>query len=245
MEYNPYTQEYNRLKHVLENRNSEKRRLSDELDWFNSTDISSLYFSLDEKEQAKTKIQSLITNIEKEIEVLHTKIQETKSYTKTLFNPFNWFDDEQKIYRKTLNRLKKELYSKEENNRLKATSLSEINESINKYKKEIDKYKNFNKKKTSDKVKSLSQDIVLLEAEIKQVYELKNNVDIKLQPILSQIEDCESNISTAKGKISKAQSFERNLDYADNSYERAMVHEECERVLGDGSPKKIIRKQYK
>ena len=81
MEYNSHTQKHHRLKQVLETSNSEKRSLSDELYWFDSTDISSLYFSFDGKEQAKNNIQLLITTGEKEIKVLNAKIQESyKSY---------------------------------------------------------------------------------------------------------------------------------------------------------------------
>lgn len=243
MEYNPHTQKHHRLKQVLETSNSEKRSLSDELYWFDSTDISSLYFSFDGKEQAKNNIQLLITTGEKEIKVLNAKIQEAISRTKTLLNPLNWFNEKQKIYRKKLNELKKKLNSKEENNKLMVISLAKMNQSINKYKKEIDKHKKFDQKKVNDEIESLSQKIDSLEKEIKQIYVLKKNVDIKLQPILSQMEDFESKISEAEGGISRAQSFERDLEHANNSYERAIIHEKCERVLNDGSPKKIIKQQ--
>ena len=191
MEYNPYTQEYNHLQLILENKNCEKKRLSDELSWFDSADISTLYSSLGGMENSKDKLQSLIDTIEQKIEGVHTKTRETKSYTKTLFNPLNWFNVEQKTYRKKLNRLNKELNAKQENIEQREKSLSETNESIKKYKKEIDKYKNFDRRRVSDEAKSLDREIVSLEEEFKRVSELKNNVDIELQPVLEQINNYE------------------------------------------------------
>ena len=243
MEYNPFAQEYYRLQGLIENRNGEKRRLSDELSWFDATNISSLYSSLEGKENSKNKLQSLIDGIKKEIDALHAKIQETKSHTKTLFNPFNWFDDEQKSYRKKLNGLKEELSAKQDLIERRQKSLSGRDESINKINQDIEKHKNFDRQQVSDEVNSLGKKIVLLEEEFNPVSDLKNKVDIELRPVLKQINDYESNISTAKEKIRKAQSFEQKLDAADNSYERAMIHQECENAFGEGSPKKIIRQQ--
>ena len=243
MEYNPYTQEYNRLQRVIENKNNEKRSLSGELSWFDATDVNRLYFSIEGEEDSKNKLLLLISTIEKEIEILHAKMQDTKSNTKTLFNPLNWFDDEQKVHRKKYNGLKKELGVKNECLERRKKSLSETNESINKYKNIIDKFKSFDREKISDDVHNLGQKIVLLEEEFKQISEIKNNIDIQLQPVLKQINDYKDSISAAKGNIRKAGAFEKKLNSAENSYNRAMIHQECENIFGESSPKKITRQQ--
>lgn len=241
MEYNPYTKKYNHLKQILENKNIEKKELTNELEWYNTTDISNLHFLLQGKEDDKNDTQLILTIVEKDMKELAIKLDKVKKQIKTFFNPLNWFDEKQKIYLKTLAELKKELDAKIKNKILRVTFLSKIDETINQYKQEIDKYKHFNIENIRDKIKNLDHEIVTLEKESKHIFNLKINVDMKLENIISQIKDFETNISTAKNQINAAKSFEQDLDSAENSYEKAMIHEKCEKLLGDGSPKKIIR----
>ena len=243
MDYNPFTQECSRLHRGLERKKSEKNKLVDELSWFDSTIVSSLFYTLEGKEISRKKLQSLIDGIKLEIEKLQPKIEETKSYTKTLLNPFNWFNDNQKTYRKKLNELKIELGTNHEQLQSSQKSLSDTTSSINIINAEIKKYKNFDRKKVDDKVYKLNQEILLFEKEYRIFSDLKKNADIVLRPVIEQINGYQSSISAAKEKISKAEGFERDLTAAGNSYDRAMIHQECENTLGEGSPKKIKHQQ--
>ncbi len=236
MEYNPYIQKCNDLSNM-------KTRLIEETKWFDSTDIGILLSSLEEKETMKIEHKSLFSKNEKEIQLLSENIQGTKQYIKSIFNPFNWFDDEQKTYRKKLNRLKKELIVSNDNKDKTLKKLSTTNSKISTINSEVKKYDGFNIEKTCDKINRLDAEIVELERKLRVFYGLQSNVDNALRPILSQIKDYESSISTANTVIVKAKSFDRKLDVADNSYERSMIHEECEKYFDVGSPKKIINQE--
>lgn len=241
MQYNPYGKKYDNFKELIDNKTLEKNQLLEELNWFDNIDISNLQFLLKSKEENKIDTKMIIINIETEIDELKPKINFFKNEIKTLINPLNWFDDHQKFCRRRLNELDKELDVKLKNKIEKERKLSEINELINQYKSDIDKYIHFDIEDINEKLNKLNYKIVSLEKEAKHIYELKVNVDNKLEPILSQIKELESNITNIKYKKDRAKSFENDLTYAENSYEKAMIHEECENSLGDGSPKKIIR----
>ncbi|MGB3918668.1 MAG: hypothetical protein WBL07_14645 [Thiothrix litoralis] len=243
MEYNPFAKKYHSLKCVLDEKNSEKLKLSNELNFFDATDIGSLYSTLEYSEDSKNKLQSLINDIVKEIEVLQTKIQETKSHIKTIFNPLNWFNDEQTAYKKKVNKLENELDAKQKSKGNRQGFLYKIKQSIEDTTKNIDRHKSFDRKFVNDKINSLNQEINLLEKDFQRVSGLKIKVDTELKAVLWQINDYESQISTIKENIRKAQSFEYRLNAAGNSYERAIIHQDCESVFGDGSPKKITRQQ--
>ncbi len=245
MEYNPYMQKYNRLSDSIERKKSDKNTLVNELRWFDSIDIDRLIYSLEEKEKSNNNFKTLIENTEKEIETLNRDIQKVKKFTKNLLNPSNWFDNDQKSYRKKLNGLKKELRSKQEYKEKMLKLLLGTDKSINKISSAIAKYKCFDRQKVSDEIGKLDGEIILLKEELKRVSDKKNKVDIALQPVMDQIEKYEFSILSAEEKISEAQLFERKLSDADNSYERAMIHKECEDVLGESSPKTIIIEQQK
>ncbi len=242
MDYNPLTQEFNRLSGILNRKKEEKRKLYDGLKWFDSNDIGSLFSSLESKENSKRKLLSLIEEIKIEVDILNKKIQETKVHTKSQLNPFNWFDDEQNSFRKKLKELNNELNTKQDYLAMRRKALSGSKDLISKVSADIDKYKTFERQRVVDEIDGLSRELALIGEEFKEVSKLKNNVDAELAPILKQIKNYKSMLSSAKKKISDAESFELDLDLAANSYEKAMIHQECEDDLGEGKPKNIIRK---
>ena len=59
MEYNPFTQEYNRLRNSIERKKGDKRKLVNEIRWFDSTDIGNLSYSLEEKKKSRRGVSDL------------------------------------------------------------------------------------------------------------------------------------------------------------------------------------------
>jgi len=227
----------------MERKNSKKKILVNDLRWFDSTKASDLFYLLEEKEKSSLNYKLTVDGIKKEIEILKADIQKTNEYIKTLLNPFNWFDNNQKKYRQRMNGLVDQLSTKQKHKKNVSASLSKTSKAIKLIKSDISKHESFNRQNVNDELISLDREIVTLTKEVTIVSSSRDNVDVALKPVIAQINDYESSISTAKGKINKAQSFDSELDSADNSYERAMIHEKCEKTFGDGSPKKIIRRQ--
>ena len=243
MEYNPHSQEYSRIQTILGEIKNKKRILTDDLTWFDNADIGEIYLSLDRAKQDKENLLRLIGEGEGEFDVLQRKAKEVKSLIGTAFNPLNWFDSEQKELKVRLNVVSKELHSKESQIDRARNSLSKIQSSISDTVEKLEKYKSFNRQQTSNNLNVATYKIAELENEFSQVSKLKNKVEIELRPIINQISGYESNIATAKDHIRRAEPMNQRLDEAENSYERAIIHQECEKLFGDGSPSKVIRKQ--
>jgi hypothetical protein len=75
---------------------------------------------------------------------------------------------------------------------------------------------------------------------VEHLIEKKNKVDTALEPIVKQVNDAKAKISRAQNDRKRAQTLERNLSNAGNSYERAMAHQACENEFDTGSPSKVI-----
>lgn len=243
MEYNPFTKEYNRLKRILEEKNNKKISLSIELDWFDAVNIGKWYSMRENESDSKNRLRTTINDFEKEIKEILEKIHETKKHIGSMFNPFNWFDDEQKAYRNKLDELEKEFTLKKEINERRKIKLSETEQSINKINKDIEKYQSFDRRSVNDRINQVSQEINSLEGTFNKISKLKSKVDSDLLVVLSQIKEYEIKILAAKENIRKAQLLEKKLAIASNSYERAMIHQECDNSFGESSPKKIISQE--
>lgn len=79
---------------------------------------------------------------------------------------------------------------------------------------------------------SMSDDIAMLDLEISRINQ-------KIGPLVTEYEDLQANVINLKETISAADSLDNDLSAADNSYERAQIHADCEERFGNGSPKKV------
>lgn len=89
---------------------------------------------------------------------------------------------------------------------------------------------------------SCNWDIGYLEAEIESLQRGEKIVDDELRDIVRRIKSEEKNLNHLKSVDEELSDFEYQLDNAENSYERKMVHEECEEKYGCGSPGQVRRK---
>lgn len=95
---------------------------------------------------------------------------------------------------------------------------------------DIDKYFNIYKVKAKDKIYTPQKKLIKIKKEITP---------------LKEKEKLTSDNMLAYGDISRAIFFCKQLDTANNDYERAKIHKECELELGEGSPKEIIKQKNK
>jgi hypothetical protein len=65
-------------------------------------------------------------------------------------------------------------------------------------------------------------------------------VDELLAPLIQEMQTLDSRKRKAKADLEAAEDLDNQLSSAENSYERAVLHEECEGLFGVGSPRKII-----
>ena len=66
-----------------------------------------------------------------------------------------------------------------------------------------------------------------------------------LAPLIQEMQNLESKKRRGESDLEAAQDFDRRLSSAGNSYERAMIHEQCETRFSEGSPRKIIGERQK
>jgi hypothetical protein len=65
-------------------------------------------------------------------------------------------------------------------------------------------------------------------------------IEAKIRPHTQELDRLKSELATLNADIARASRFEQGLSSAANTYERAMIHKECEEKFGTGSPKQVI-----
>jgi len=110
---------------------------------------------------------------------------------------------------------------------------------------ELERHRTFDLARRQSDLSLIKQSIVGKKNELSVVVDRKRRVDEILTPLMQEMQNLESRKRKAESDIKAAQNFNQQISSAGNTYDRAMIHEQCERSFGDGSPRRIIGERQK
>lgn len=198
----------------------------------------------------KGRIDSLeitATNLSRKIadqEVNKTNLdRRLHSATAAKVNPlvvWKYFSAEQKQLRSEASHLALELFSSKQQLSKDQGTLEKVRSDINAARKRISDHANFDLNSSEMRLSSLGPEIERL----KSAHAADNaelvRIETKIRPHTQELDRLKSELATLNADIARANRFEQDLSSAANSYERAMIHKECEEKFGTGSPKQVI-----
>lgn len=104
---------------------------------------------------------------------------------------------------------------------------------------DLQRHRTFDVARRQSDLSQIKKNIAAKKDELARAAERKRQVDEVLAPLIQEIQNLESR-KRAKSELDAAQDFHRRLSSAGSPKERRMIHEECERRFGEGSPYRII-----
>lgn len=207
-------------------------------------------YKIFQPEVEKGKIHSLeisATNISRKIadqEVnttnLDRHLQGANAAKVGLLAVWKYFTAEQKQIRSEASRLASELSSAKQQLSNDQGKLSKVREDINAGRKRISDHANFDLNGSEQRLSSLGQEIERLNAAHATADAELVRIETRIRPHTQELDRLKSELATLNAEIARANRFEQELSSASNSYERAMVHKECEAKFGTGSPKQVV-----
>lgn len=242
LKYNPYAKDIQSLETDINRFEEKKKSLKANLNWFelrSNEDLNNNLEDLSNKEDIKFLE---VRKIEEKINRLEIKFKELKKSIKSKFNPFNLFSSTQITLRKESKLLLNQIADLQKIKRSELDILEKIRNKKNQIEKDISRYNTFNYSQTTELIKKLDSNIYLFQTELQKLSKPKKEVDLELRPILKKLLKIESERLNADRTISKAKKYENRLNNAFDGRERAIIHNECERKLGDSTPRKIIQR---
>ena len=191
-------------------------------------------------ESTSVDLSQKIADEKVKIANLETRLKDTRA---TQTNPlvfWKFFTAEQKQLRLEVNRLRKELSAVKERLMNDNQALSKVRSDLSSAQKRISEHKSFNLNDSEtqlaaiqSKTRQIASDLAAAKIELASIEE-------KIRPHSQELERLETELETFNSDITKADCLDRDLTAAENSYERAMIHQECEEKFGSGSPRHVI-----
>ena len=153
---------------------------------------------------------------------------------------WKYFTAEQKQLRSEAARLVSELASAKQQLSKDQGTLDKVHSDINAARKRISDHLNFDLSGSEMRLSSLGPEIERLKAAHAADSAELVRIETKIRPHTQELDRLKSELATLNADIARANRFEQELSSAANSYERAMIHKECEEKFGTGSPKQVI-----
>tara|TARA_R110002110_G_scaffold88482_1_gene230458 strand:- start:17 stop:1264 length:1248 start_codon:yes stop_codon:yes gene_type:complete len=240
----PLQQRRNRLSELrsqLKNQQDRRQELERAANDYKTYDPVSEHKKLDTLVAKAAELSQEVGNVERSKATLDKQLWAVRSKQ---INPvifWKFFTAEQKQLRAEVDRLQRKILALDQRIESDKTSLSKTNSNAGLAKKRLAEHKKFDLESTvkllsgfPESIERTKADLVALSAELEAI-------ETRMQPHVQKHERLKSEISTLNADIASANNFDRNLGNAANSYEKAMIHQECEVKFGIGSPKQVIK----
>ncbi|MFN3789351.1 NYN domain-containing protein [Massilia sp.] len=211
--------------------------------WYDRFDIdaASARFNATKRECAsldRQRAQSMAELRPVEAEVVRLEV-----LTAFSFDPREWFSDQRKQNKQRLEvqrgvqaRLQKQLEAIDKQLNGNRDLLEEIET-------ERIRYRGFDRLRELAIRESDAVQIASLRRSLQQALADKANVDAKLAEPLASLAECRRREKQLVNELARAAELERRLSNAPNGHARRLLHEECTRLFGEGSPGKVARQK--
>lgn len=195
---------------------------------------------LQDLEAKVPKLSHQIATVDEERKKLERKIENISSTQVSPVVFWGYFRHGQRELRSETKRLKKELSAVEVRLKFNRDSLIRTRNEIDTTKTQISWHEAFDLLVASQRFSSAEAEIRRAKEDREALQEELVKLEEKIHPHKQEYDRLMSDLASAKSDVVAAQDLDEELSKAPNSYERAMIHEECQSRFGAGSPRKII-----
>lgn len=239
-DFNPLSRQCAEIQQQIDSLVQSLAKIETALQWHASLSESSLSSRISQGEQAARQLQQEIHALDGDIRANSDAIKVIAPAIRSLLNPRNWFDRDQVALRRQRSDLQVNGRRKEGVRQSKGQVLEKTRVQIGEAEAELQRYRAFDLAKHNDDLRRVKSAIASRREELTVLSDRKYRIDEVLAPLVQELHKLQSCIGQSQVDLSVAEDLDRRLSSAENSYERAMIHEQCEKRFGVGSPRKVI-----
>jgi hypothetical protein len=240
LEYNPYASQLAELEKMVSLTEGKRDDCLHQLDWYDHFDggkASSLLYEY--KREIVTLDKALQCNIE-ELNNLATRLASLKKELEVNFNIFYLFSSERKAKKIALELAENKFAQLQRKRNDLHQTTKEKKCILDALQVDFDRHNSFDPREAKATIKALTFQIEKFNSQIQEVQRLKDRVDKKLVKLLAELNVLTQRKSETEADVAVAENLNVQLSRAPNSYERKMIHENCDATFGESKPAKVI-----
>lgn len=240
LEYNPFTERFSAKHRQVQSTEDDARECSQQLAWHSAfnpeAEAAALAASKREAGQIKSQIEVL-----KGDRMRQATLEEDLSRTAKIgLDPRRWFSAERIQQAKQRDEARERLAQLDKAIADREGEAEKVLQVCQQRQVQLEKHRALNPLELKAKLIALELRLEKLRPELTSLQAEKQKVDALLSAPLSEHRDLTNRLASLEGEVKLAESFDQRLSSASNSYEKAIVHEECSKAFGgERSPGRV------
>lgn len=256
MTHNPLDKDLAKAEKHLKKLRTDRDAVANSLAWFDSFDPAAAATELAHSEADTDRLAARLSELKSELSELNGKTAKLKSdATENWLNPLSWFTDtrpfQKQVYREHLARVKaaeSELAALKRDHE-RATRSAQTHDA------HLTVFRTYDRAAQVARLEQLDAELPLREVERDDLARRKSELDARLKAPLAELKRCQSEraeheatreraqraLSDLDQDVWRAKRLDADISAASTSYDRAMLHKECERAFGNSRPGAVLR----
>lgn len=242
MEYNTLASQVRTRREALDERRKTASDLRLQLDWHDALDPTATASRARAEEATITNLTIQLAELETALANAKGRVGSIRPATRRGWNPQYWFSETRSTAKSELAHYLA-LIEKIESDRLRcAGERAHSLKNLTGARESLDRYSKFDRDVVEGNLTCVEAEIGVSGAELCKWEAREKALDKELEAPMRELSDLRSRLEGLKSDLGKANRFERQLNEANNGYEKSQIHRECEVNFGTGSPGRVIGK---
>lgn len=208
--------------------------------WHKTFNLSAAATDLGNAKRSAAEFARKTSQLEPEASKTRSEVTRLKEQASLGWNPTYWFSAERSTFKAQL--LKQTAVLVDVESRLESikTQANLHSSAATRIESDLKKYNQHDPLAFDAEIDAKTKEILALSMRKKEIEQQRDELDAKLSAPLIELKKLELQRSSVASDRSRAQTMDDQMSNADNSYEKAMIHEKCKQAFGDSSPRKIM-----
>ncbi|HVV76715.1 MAG TPA: hypothetical protein VHC43_11820 [Mycobacteriales bacterium] len=255
MDHNPLRPELAALAASLSDLQKKRARLKKDLAWHKKFDREATFASLEPTQARCDELAIEAQSVSDELEALTSLTAALEDEAQLGWNPFYWFSEERGRAKARLEEHESAVRALQFRQDEVAHESTNIEKQLKGLQRSISKFDAFDRALTMAELEGLVAELTLVELARDDLADRVSALDRELAAPVGELErllaergglkrrmtDVEERRDTLHARLQGAEGLDAAISRALTSYDRAMIHQDCERRFGNSSPRAVMR----
>ena len=231
------------LEREIININANSQTLRADLDWFERFELESNHTRLAQVQRETLAAREQLARVEQSIKACRAELNSAKGVAEAGWSPLHWFSTERRVAERQVSTLQKRLSQFKSQQEGLVSGLGESQREELRLNANSQRYQGFDSLQANATITQLEHDVQRLQGVADEVRKASAHWEAVAGEVYRNWKTTHDQLRATERDIIDAECFIIQLDNAQSSFDKKMVHDDCEDRFGAGqrSPDRVLK----
>ena len=231
------------LEREIININANSQTLRADLDWFERFELESNHTRLAQVQRETLAAREQLARVEQSIKACRAELNSAKGVAEAGWSPLHWFSTERRVAERQVRTLQKRLSQFKSQQEGLVSGLGESQREELRLNANSQRYQGFDSLQANATITQLEHDVQRLQGVADEVRKASAHWEAVAGEVYRNWKTTHDQLRATEQDIIDAECFINQLDNAQSSFDKKMVHDDCEDRFGAGqrSPDRVLK----